>query len=215
MPRVHASGRVDGALGGPCPAVVDEGPLRGVGGFTRVLRGVLTPRECAAVLAAADALGFERAALYTTADGRDVFAPSRQSMRCVVDSAPFAAALWARVAPFVPATIGGGLRAVGLNERLRILRYERGDGFARHVDGAYTRADGSATSRVTLLLYLNAEYEGGRTTFYRSRHHKDGEEVAPTTGAVALQDQALLHGVPPLERGVKYVLRTEAMYAAE
>jgi hypothetical protein len=221
MPTVHASSRVDAALNAPAPAsarrvtIRDEGALP-VSGFTRVLRDALSAAECAEVVAATEAVGFERAALYTRRDGRDVYAPSRQSLRCVVDSPAFADALWRRVAPFVPQVLDGGVRAVGLNERLRVLRYGATDGFAPHCDGAFTRPDGSATSRVTLLLYLNDGYEGGRTTFYASRRESGGGGVAvePTTGAVALQDQALLHGVPPLRRGLKYVLRTEVMYAA-
>lgn len=215
MPTVHASAALDGALAGLSEAVVDDGPL-GLHGFTRILRGVLDARECAVVVGAAEAAGFERAAAYTDEHGRDVFSPGRSSMRAVVDSPSFAAALWSRIRQHAPAQLDGvGGVAVGLNERMRVLRYDPGHGFAPHRDSPYPRPDGSAVSRVTVLLYLNDRYEGGRTTFYRSvedARRGRGLEVAPTPGAVAMQDQALLHGVPLLTRGRKYVLRTEVMY---
>ena len=45
----------------------------------------------------------------------------------MVDSPGAATAVWARLAPLVPPTWPAGWRAVGLNERLRFLRYEPGE----------------------------------------------------------------------------------------
>jgi prolyl 4-hydroxylase len=221
MPTVHASAALEGALrgGGAPPTPRDEGPVAGLKG-TRLLRGVLTPAECAAVLAAAEAAGFERAALYTRPDGTDVYDARRQSARACIDAPGFAAALWGRVRRVVPARHGAdGADAVGLNERARVLRYDPGDGFAPHADAPFRRADGRSReeSRITLLLYLDAGYAGGRTTFHASRADAAagvGVAVEPTPGAVLLQEQHLLHSVPPLERGRKHVLRTEVMYAS-
>jgi len=216
MPAAHVSVALDHALGSRPVRVRDEGGLSQVRGFTRVLRDVLSPSECQLVIAAAEVAGFEPAALYTDAGGRDVFSTKRASHRAIIDSTPFATALWERLRPYVPLELAGQ-RAVGLNERARVLRYDPGDAFAPHCDASYRRTDGSgAESRVTVLLYLNEGYTGGRTTFYASRHaasRQDGTDVVPRIGTVALQDQALLHGVPPLVSGRKYILRTEVMYA--
>ncbi|GME36678.1 hypothetical protein GTA08_BOTSDO02214 [Neofusicoccum parvum] len=46
-------------------------------------------------------------------------------------------------------------RCVGLNERMRFLRYEGGEYFRPHCDGAYETPDKSARSFFTLHLYLN------------------------------------------------------------
>jgi hypothetical protein len=54
------------------------------------------------------------------------------------DDPALAAALFARIAPFVPRGIGGS-HVAGLNERLRFLKYDVGDFFREHMDGCYTR----------------------------------------------------------------------------
>lgn len=51
--------------------------------------------------------------------------------------------------------------AVGLNERFRFYRYDVGQKFAPHTDGAYHSPTG-ARSLLTLLLYLNDDYTGGK-----------------------------------------------------
>jgi predicted 2-oxoglutarate/Fe(II)-dependent dioxygenase YbiX len=114
----------------------------------------------------------------------------------------------------VPEDVFPGWTPVGLNERLRFLRYDVGQKFEVHYDGSYSREDGSGErSRLTLLLYLNDAYEGALTTFYSERGPDVEEVPVPiTTGTVLLHDHALAHGVPPLVRGRKYVVRTDVMF---
>ena len=45
------------------------------------------------------------------------------------------------------------------------MKYNDGDFFKAHYDGAYLRPDGSQRSRITLQLYLNGGFKGGETTF--------------------------------------------------
>lgn len=196
------------------PAVLDA-PDEGrhipphIPGYVDVLDGILTPEECRAIIDHAEAVGFKPASLYTDAQGREHFSENRKSSRCIVDSHGFVERLWQRLAPFVPPAYGSSLCA-GLNERLRILRYDPGDEFKPHSDGSYC-APGGAISKITILLYLNAGYTGGYTEFMNDV----GDAwipVEPDVGRAALQDQALLHRVPPLQTGRKYVLRTEVMY---
>ena len=54
----------------------------------------------------------------------------RNNTRVILDDVPCAAALWERLAPAIPARIGGASVAVGLNERLRFYRYGPGEFFA-------------------------------------------------------------------------------------
>lgn len=173
------------------------------------LRNILTPEECEAIIRIAEASGFTAASLYTDVNGKEYFSETRKSARCILDSHAFAGRLWRRLAPFMPATWGSAT-CVGLNERLRILRYDPGDEFKPHSDGSYC-SPGGAISKITVLLYLNVGYEGGFTHF----QHEDGKSwvaIEPDVGSVAVQDQTLIHGVPPLLRGRKYAVRTEVMY---
>ena len=82
----------------------------------------------------------------------------RNSHRNIWDSAETAAQIFARIRPYLPA----GKQAfgydgdaeewvcVGLNERLRTLRYGAGEYFLPHYDGMYVRADGLAQSYLTV-----------------------------------------------------------------
>ena len=60
-----------------------------------------------------------------------------------------------------------------------------------------------------MLIYLNDDYEGGNTKFLF-----DNEiSIIPKIGLICLMDQNILHEVPNIINGVKYVIRTELMYA--
>jgi len=176
-------------------------------GYIQILKNVLSDTECTNLITATEAHGFKRASLYTDIFGKEYFSDTRKSERCIVDSPPFVAALEDRLRPYLPAEFRSGTRK-GINERLRFLKYTAGDEFKPHIDGSYTADDG-AISRITILIYLNADYTGGYTEF---AGESDWLSVVPEPGMVVLQDQSLLHRVPPLQTGCKYVIRTEVMY---
>ena len=180
-------------------------------GLVLKLSDVCSVAECDAVIAIAEKAGFVRASFFTDKDGVEHYSEIRKSDRCILDSKPFAAEVFRRLLPYLPAEFNG-CKVVGVNERLRILRYGPGDEFQLHSDGCYISPVDGSYSVLTILLYLNEGYEGGFTTFLDIH----GEYIAlqPHVGMVTLQEQPLLHLVPPLEKGVKYILRTEVMVAA-
>ncbi|KAG8831116.1 hypothetical protein FRC17_003644 [Serendipita sp. 399] len=128
-----------------------------------------------------------------------------------------------------------------LNERMRFLKYGKGQFFKEHCDGSY--ATGSEKSFVTLHLYLNdsvqaltpppvtsttahfpvpvpdpdvekPELEGGATPFY-SPDMTRRIDVDPKTGRVLLfQHSHLLHSGDYVTSGIKYTMRTDLMYEA-
>ena len=87
----------------------------------------------------------------------------RNSKRCIHDSYSLAAQMWDRILGvcrdipfFMNASFDDNqnFEAIGLNERFRFLRYDRGEYFAPHRDGQYIRTNGDL-SYVTVQLYLN------------------------------------------------------------
>ncbi|KAG8832053.1 hypothetical protein FRC17_002116 [Serendipita sp. 399] len=128
-----------------------------------------------------------------------------------------------------------------LNERMRFLKYGKGQFFKEHCDGAY--ATGREKSFVTLHLYLNdsvqalapppvtsttahfpvpvpdpnvekPELEGGATPFY-SPDMTRRIDVDPKAGRVLLfQHSHLLHSGDYVTSGIKYTMRTDLMYEA-
>lgn len=90
----------------------------------------------------------------------------RRARRCIVDSAVAAGTLFARLKSALPAELpvpGHTTRKwklVGLNSRLRFLKYSANDYFAPHCDGPYVEHS-DRRSFLTLMLYLDGNAVGG------------------------------------------------------
>jgi prolyl 4-hydroxylase len=162
--------------------------------------------ECTAMVARIEELG-PRDAPITTATGFVMRPDIRNNTRVMFDDVALAAALFARIGGALPALVCGR-RPVGVNERFRCYRYEPGQRFAPHYDGAYQRS-ATECSELTLMVYLNDAFTGGRTAF-----HDYGVEVTPRTGDALLFQHRLLHEGCVVVSGAKYVLRSDVMYAA-
>ncbi|CAF0832759.1 unnamed protein product [Didymodactylos carnosus] len=54
--------------------------------------------------------------------------------------------IWQRIKLYIPEKWYQNQKAIGLNERLRFLRYDVGQKFEAHMDGCYQRQDGEDTT---------------------------------------------------------------------
>jgi predicted 2-oxoglutarate/Fe(II)-dependent dioxygenase YbiX len=152
-----------------------------------------------------EALGPGRAPT-TTINGFVMDSRVRNNTRSMFEDPSLAAQLFERVHPFVPASMCGGELPVGLNERWRCYRYDEGQYFAPHYDGAFVRCSVEG-SRLTFILYLNDEFDGGETNFLDL-----GISVRPKAGQALLFQHGLLHESAPLRGGRKYAARSDVMY---
>jgi prolyl 4-hydroxylase len=164
---------------------------------------LLGAKECQGWIDLAESIGFTSAPI-TTARGFVHRPEVRNNTRVMVDDTERAAALWERIREHVPAR-REHRDAVGLNERFRLYRYDPGEYFRWHFDGAFHRSDREA-SLLTLMIYLNDGFEGGDTEF------ADFGPVVPRRGLALLFQHAVFHQGAPVEKGRKYVLRTDVMY---
>ncbi|KAL3898762.1 MAG: hypothetical protein SGPRY_012776 [Prymnesium sp.] len=173
---------------------------------------LLTPSECAAWIGWAEARGFQREKLARTSS-----TALRDQWRMSLHSPELAAALFQRLVHFdLPPPLVGASKCAGCNPNLRLYKYEQGQRFGPHVDESNALADGTKT-QLTVLVYLNQEFEGGETAFYRDhRATREAYTFVPRQGAVLLHAhgaQCLTHEAMPVRRGVKYVLRTDVAYS--
>ncbi|MCB9756454.1 MAG: 2OG-Fe(II) oxygenase [Myxococcales bacterium] len=168
------------------------------------IRGLLNADECAAEIRETERAGYGDAPI-TTARGFVMAKGVRNNTRVMVDDPARARWLFERARPWLPATLGGEDELVGLNERFRFYRYEPGQYFRWHTDGSYARTL-AERSLLTLLVYLNDDFEGGATEFAR-----DGA-VQPERGAALVFAHGHRHQGAPVVRGAKYVMRTDVMY---
>lgn len=166
---------------------------------------VLSEAECAALISRIEAAG-PTAAPITTSAGFVMRPDLRNNTRVMFDDPALAALLYERVAAHVPAQLEGDWQLCGANERLRCYRYEPGQYFAPHFDGAFTR-DPRERSLLTFMVYLNACEAGGHTGLL------DLElEIAPKPGLALLFNHHLLHEGARVQRGIKYAVRSDLMY---
>ena len=145
--------------------------------------------------------------------------------------------IWRRSQPFVPERVFEQ-QAMGINARFRFYRYGRGDFFKAHTDGSWTGSrviNGQLVnnaypgwhSQYTLLLFLNDDYQGGRTQFLVSK-------TDPAKPAISTEDIQIVsvktpkggalcfpHGSHPLHcrhagetisTGTKYIIRTDILF---
>jgi len=169
------------------------------------LDGVLSVDECAEQIARIEAAGPEAAPI-SVAGGFVMRPDLRNNTRVIFDDAPLARRLFERVRSAVPPILEERWHLVGANERLRCYRYQPGQYFAPHFDGAFHR-DREERSLLTFMIYLNACEGGGHTRFLDL-----GLAVAPKVGTALIFNHALSHEGAEVTAGVKYALRSDLMF---
>tara|TARA_R110000824_G_scaffold113429_3_gene263135 strand:+ start:819 stop:1361 length:543 start_codon:yes stop_codon:yes gene_type:complete len=158
---------------------------------------------CNKIIKMAESNGFEQE--LSAAKGA-VFKKYRNNDRVTFNDSTLARQLWEKMKDD-PHLKNPGWQPIGLNERFRVYRYSGPEQyFASHFDGSYERIPFVERSYVTLLIYLNEDFDGGETSFI------DGE-TKPKTGLASLMTQGnYLHESREVTNGTKYVLRTDVMY---
>ncbi len=164
----------------------------------------LSENECRQLIGFAEGFGFEEATVGLSSGAR-LMKGVRDNFRAEVDDDALANRLWAPIQDEFPATFEG-IVPVGLNPHFRFYRYENGQKFKRHIDGR--QKVGVLESRVTFMIYLNANFEGGATAF-------DEVSIQPETGTALLFVHELKHEGCPVESGKKYVLRSDVLFQSE
>lgn len=172
------------------------------GGGIFTLSPFLSADECASYIRSSEQSGFEEAAIQT-ATGQELRKAVRNNDRIIFDDPQLAASVFARIAPYLP-ELFGEWQLVGLNERFRFYRYTAGQYFKWHKDGFYARNE-QEVSQLSLLLYLNDDYQGGETQFRE-------DVIKPEAGMALVFPHLMMHQGAPIDVGVKYVLRTDVMY---
>ncbi|CAK9098464.1 unnamed protein product [Durusdinium trenchii] len=172
------------------------------GKFARALRGLLREEECQRLIELSEKEG------YGLAGSRGFNPFTRFAQRCLLDAPLVAEALTWRLWQLLPQEYppSSGQRLLGVNKRLRFLKYGPGMHHADHTDCAHE--DEQSRSFLTVQLYLNSGFGGGRTTFI-----SDGlVPIEPTTGGAIVFDHELYHRGGMVTSGLKYALRMDVSY---
>ncbi len=127
----------------------------------------------------------------------------RNNDRVIFDDPALAASLFDRARALLPEHIGEWTLN-GFNERFRFYRYGPDEYFKWHRDDAFARSP-DEMSRLTFIVYLNDDFEGGATEFRT-------EMITPQPGTALVFPHELAHQGAEIICGTKYVLRTDVMY---
>lgn len=127
----------------------------------------------------------------------------RNNERVEYDDSVLAARLWEKLKQHCPASIEEWY-VMGLSGHFRFYKYGPGERFKRHMDGRYRRS-ATEESRITFMVYLNHDYQGGETVF-------DDVRIVPVTGRALCFIHEQKHESIPIIQGTKYVLRSDVMY---
>ena len=175
--------------------------------FKHIVEGFFTPEECKGFIDFSEKQGYEES-LIRSKEGDVMNKEIRDNDRVIWDNPQIAEQLWQLIKDMVPADIEG-YEPIGLNERFRFYRYKDGQQFKPHVDGPFKRSE-TEKSKITLLIYLNEDFEGGATTLVL-----EGEDVKPKEGMLFLFEHKIMHCGRPVTEGTKYVLRTCLLYTSD
>ncbi|CAE7455572.1 unnamed protein product [Symbiodinium sp. CCMP2592] len=117
--------------------------------------------------------------------------------------------LFDRVKHLLPSKLGQE-KLLGINRRWRFYRYLSGNLYRKHLDGAwpasglkrgedgqdeyvYDAYGGGTRSKLTFIIYLNDDFEGGCTTFYTPNSGEEGvldsRPVKPRIGSATVSQR--------------------------
>ncbi len=174
---------------------------------------VFSADECRELIARAESTGFQ-AATVRTAQGQKLLPNIRNNQRVNLHDNRLANQMFQRIQDVLP--ILDQQSAVYADPKLRFYKYIPGQAFKRHRDGSVTDQQ-SRVSKLSYLIFLNQEFEGGFTTF--SDHtfqdgvkHTKEQTIVPATGSALLFRHRRWHEGTRVTQGVKYVLRTDIFY---
>lgn len=179
-----------------------------------LLYNVFTRDECEALIKSSEDCGYTEA-LVNIGGGREMRIKGfRDSSRVLIDDRDFVQSLLKRIAPFVPVDFKDE-KLIGINERLRFLRYDPGDKFKPHYDGSYCRPNNKEETLITLQIYLNQNFTGGETSFLDPDDLAKRVPVKPVTGMILVFEHRIFHEGSLVKKGRKYTIRTDVLYTRE
>lgn len=160
--------------------------------------------ECKRMIRISEERGFEEAKVD---DGlsQQVSLSVRNNSRIIFDDEKLAMEMWIRVKSFVPMELDGWV-STRLNERFRFYKYDKFQSFKWHRDLPYKPTD-NEMSKLTFMIYLNDDFEGGYTDF-------EDFKIWPQSGMAAIFNHKLRHEGSTVSTGTKYVLRSDVIYTA-
>jgi len=117
--------------------------------------------------------------------------------------------LFGEICPCAPRVLDNMTIASLVRARTVCMRYSPGEYFGPHTDAPF-RANDQSVTKLSMVLYLNDDYSGGKTSF-----PDISLDVRPEVGKVLLFAPDLRHMSQTVLSGVKYIVRSEVLYRSQ
>ncbi len=214
---------------------------------------ILSKDECDQLIIQAETAGFKPSPKSGGGHGQITSTGPRTSQFYVNDNLDLANILWSRVNNAVPQNLynitqvpymnsqtrGDEYSPIGVNEHMRFYKYDPGQCILKHDDYRMSRFRYDSENDkyyqqmtfLTLLVYLNEDFEYGRTMFWskyadgvtkghcRFLRNIDTEDadliIKPVMGMGLISDHVIQHQGEAPRKGTKYILRTDIVHEKE
>jgi predicted 2-oxoglutarate/Fe(II)-dependent dioxygenase YbiX len=199
------------------------------------LHGILSLAECARMIELTESLGY----LQDAAVSLPRSVRHNHNATWVVDDLT-GDIIWQRCKGLMSDDKGifSGKKALGINARFRFYRYQTGDYFKPHTDGAWpgskvvdrkllANAYPDRWSQLSFLLFLSDEFEGGHTQFFiegnntsqpaQNGHQSTTVNIKTAAGTALCFPHGMhplhcVHGSEEIISGTKYIIRSDILY---
>jgi len=196
-----------------------------------ILENILTANECEQLIIKSDPhyMKLDSEYLLTERDGQRVLSNDKK----------FADVLYMRIQKYLPNKnlqpcgfgVSGKWTPLKINSCFRYCKYIGPSlGFAPHRDATYIENE-TTRSILTILIYLNDEYQRGSTIFYKTNNKRTMDQTVsdemkngfmerfnykPKKGSVLIFNHNMIHkGDAIMPNDVKYMIRSDIVFACE
>ncbi|WP_338760575.1 2OG-Fe(II) oxygenase [Bernardetia sp. ABR2-2B] len=187
------------------------------------IENFLSKEECQNLIFFSESKSYEEATV-SLKSGAKMMKNIRNNERLIYEDEKLAQNYWQKLKEFCPIFIGNIVKeeeekyqVIGLNPRFRFYKYESNQRFKKHIDGRVKLEKGGKIqeSRITFMIYLSDDFEGGQTIFdYKNENNNQIEviEIQPKAGTALCFVHEIKHEGKPVPQGTKYVLRSDIMF---
>jgi len=185
------------------------------------IENFLTQEECQNLIIFSENKSYEEATV-SLKSGAIMMKNIRNNDRLIYEDAQLAQKYWQKLKEFCPKFISEivkeetqNYKATELNPLFRFYKYESNQRFKKHIDGRINleKEGKNQESRITFMIYLNEDFEGGQTVFdYKNNNEIEVIEIQPKTGTALCFVHELKHEGKAVLKGKKYVLRSDIMF---
>ncbi len=186
------------------------------------LDNFLTEQECQNLIIFSENKSYQEATV-SLKSGATMMKNIRNNDRLMYEDTQLAQKYWQKLREFCPKFISEivkeetqNYQAIELNSIFRFYKYESNQRFKKHIDGRINleKEGKNYESRITFMIYLNEDFEGGQTVFDYKNQNNEIEviEIKPKTGTALCFVHEIKHEGKSVPKGTKYVLRSDIMF---